>query len=237
MIVFLILTCEKNNNRETFVRKTWLPLLPYKYFFVKSDPKIKKEIVEVGDTLFVKCDEIYENLPLKMVKVYNYLSNTADIEGVFKIDDDCLIRVKELMRKIEERKYVDYWGKQCGKTIQTDYHFGKCSDPGLNKTRYCTSQLGFYYSGGGYGYYLSKRSLKIIGEEYRFNKRLFNNEFYEDVLIGKILWKHGVKQHYATNLCASIDLALKDVNRIIYIGNGAFNNELYEKVWKKISAS
>lgn len=235
MIIFLILTCDKNIDREQFVRSTWLKNI--KYLFLKADPNIPNNHKVVKDTLYVKCEEIYENLPRKMVLAYSYLANMDELTGVFKIDDDCVPDLNRLIPLIEKYKNVPYFGRMQldPKHLDLKHHFGKCKSPILNCTPY-SKKIDFGCCLGGHGYYLSKKSLKVIQKVY-FTKKdeLFKGEYYEDVLVGRIMHENMIEYMNFTNISFRVNMGLKKHIGVIYFGE--FEIEKYSKLWKKICDS
>lgn len=230
-ILVLILTCKKNKDKVDMIRRTWLNSLKrfnITHLFLEADCKIDGDYKLVDDTLYVKCLNNYETLPTKMHMGYIAINALyPNIDGVFKIDDDCYMDVIRLLFEIRKNKSNDYWGKCFGPNIDPTYHFGKCKDKSLNTTPYFLRDIGCEYCGGGYGYYLSRLSIKIIANSHICTEK----EFYEDIYIGKLLNRFLIAPKNI-NICGG--MAKREPNRAIYISDKnhtEYSEQNYRKLW------
>ena len=72
------------------------------------------------------------------------------------------------------------------KNLDRKWHFGKCNNIELNNLEYDGEYIA-PYAAGGLGYILSRKSIEILLK----NKDMFynKNEYYEDKIVGDILYK------------------------------------------------
>lgn len=135
--------------------------------------------------LTVKCNEVYENLPKKVILALKYLYENTNYDYILKIDDDTLINTDNLTKYINKHFYnLDYMGGLAGGHVDKKWHFGKCSDELLNNKEYWHDYNG-YWCGGGFGYILSRSAVNLLlkNENYSY---IFDDEIYEDKAIGNI---------------------------------------------------
>lgn len=194
-IIICILTCNKNINRLEVIKKYWVNEL-YKYdiefYFIISSKNIDDTYID-GNILYVKLDETYENLPKKMFCAYEYLYNNKTFEYIYKIDDDCVLNIDNML-SFNYQNY-DYIGHDAGHDgFNRTWHYNKCDNPSLNITPYNKPYLG-QWCAGGCGYYLSKKSVSIIVK----NKNFIFDELYEDKAFGDILRLNNIKPHFEIN--------------------------------------
>lgn len=189
-IVVGIISCLKYNNKMDAIRETWvleLKKAKIPYFFIVGDPTIKS-VEQKEDVLVIPVEDNYESLPKKVALFYEYIHDHTDYDFVYKIDDDCFLNVANFHKS--DFWLYDYSGKIIGldpSGILPDWHFGKCEDPKLNSTLYWGKYQGSW-CGGGYGYFLSRKSLKII----KNNKKYLFDELYEDKAVGDVLRKNNI---------------------------------------------
>lgn len=199
-LVICIITCRKYLDKQNAIRDTWLKEAKKKninYYFVIGH---SDKSVIVDDILYVNSGDYYEDLPMKMYALIKFIYDNTDFKYIWKIDDDCYVNINNI-NNIEFDKH-NYYGKlieRSGNKNKFDkkWHFNKCHSKILNKTPAIKGYICDWY-GGGYGYFLSKNSMKIIIK----NLNLFYNEIYEDKCIGEILFKNYIKPK-STNYKAS----------------------------------
>lgn len=182
-----IISCRKNVEKMKMIRNTWLrDLKTYQihYYIIIGDPSISDYKME-DDILYVPCADNYENLPQKVVAFYRYINENTDYDFVYKIDDDCFMNIENLFSTYFWN--FDYFGRTVAtseKDLNRNWHDGKCQDQSLNEVPYARDYLG-PWCGGGYGYFLSRKSLEVISGMSDY----ISTDLYEDKAIGDALRK------------------------------------------------
>lgn len=185
-ILYVVLCCDNKpiyiNNQKRVIEM--LENAKVNYLLLKGN---SESIIynEENKTLFVNVVDVYENLPMKIYKGYEWIYNNTDYEYVYKIDDDFVFTEKN---KLFNEMY-DYYGNFLVKNLDRKWHFGKCSNNELNNLEYAGKFIA-PYAAGGVGYILSRKSIEILIN----NKKLFKNkyEIYEDKLVGDILYNNKI---------------------------------------------
>jgi len=183
-IIILILTCQKKLIRQNIIRKTYLKdikKLGYEYYFVLNK-NTNNDIYIEGDILYINMEDLYENLPKKVLNAYQYLYKNRDFDYIYKIDDDVIVN----FHKLDDMPYYnyEYYGKMIGgETFDRNSHKNKVSNKSIwyNK-EYDKSYYG-KWCGGGFSYFLSNKAIKVIVE----NSKLILNDLLEDKGIGDTL--------------------------------------------------
>jgi len=185
-ILYLVLCCDNKpiyiNNQKRIIEM--LENTKVSYLLLKGNSNTTLYNQEYN-TLFVDVEDIYENLPMKIYKGYEWIYKNTCFDYVYKIDDDFIFTDKN---KIPDKPY-DYYGNLIVKNLDRKWHFGKCSNNELNNLEY-QGQFIAPYAAGGLGYILSRKSLEILID----NKEMFNKkyEIYEDKIVGDILYKNRI---------------------------------------------
>lgn len=140
-VLFAIVTCKKNKNRQEVLKKTWTQEIPNEidWVFVQGGERDIFNLAE--NSLTLKTLEGYRHLARKTYDLVSYVYKNTEYDYVVKIDDDAYVRVKNLMSFILEH-HPDYAGK---KNIQ----------------EYSDRELA--YAQGGC-YVLSRRSMQIVSD-------------------------------------------------------------------------
>lgn len=191
----IVLTCDKYNDRLEKLKENFLNNFKYDFLYLKCDTSQNKTY-QKENTIYSNCEEIYENLPKKVLLAYEYLYHNTDYDYIIKIDDDTIINNTILKEFIDKKFYnLDYIGfcVNAGNTMNRKWHFGKCKDPVLNKTIYSKEIIGSW-CGGGYGYVLSRNAISKLLEKNNY-KNIYN-ELYEDKAVGDALRLSGIKPSY-----------------------------------------
>jgi len=185
-ILYLVLCCENKpiyiDNQRRIIEM--LENAKVNYLLLKGNSEsviYNKE----NKTLFVDIVDVYENLPVKIYKGYEWVYYNTDYNYVYKIDDNFIFTDKN---KIPYEMY-DYYGNFLVKNLDRKWHFGKCANNELNNLEY-TGKFIAPYAAGGFGYILSRKSLEILlkNKEFFYDK----NEIYEDKIVGDILYKNKI---------------------------------------------
>lgn len=198
-ILFVFVVCDsfKYKKRTQRVMK-YLETFKHKYLILKGT--MKKNSLSLGvneyddktKILTVGIYDIYENLPAKIAEGLKWiLENRTDITHIYKVDDDFGLIVTNYIPN--HFSTYDYYGNFIVDTLITNWHMGKCNDKKLSKTHY-NGKLTNHYAGGGYGYILSLKSIKILCNKINIAK--IHGELYEDKAIGDILFKNGINVNH-----------------------------------------
>jgi hypothetical protein len=162
---------------------------------------------ESNKILHLKCNDLYEGLPEKMILLIEYILHSnhfSDVTHILKIDDhdnifsnENIIDVRNLpeineyhyigQRLVNKNAYPWSWSHS------NKYHFGKVSDKSVwfNKSY----KGGFVpWLDGGWSYILSLDAMKCIWSWYNSSNldELRKTEIFEDVMMAKILYHHGI---------------------------------------------
>lgn len=178
-----VISCGKYQDRRQSQNLNDCPF-EYKYFIGRGDYSSSNLDENV---ILLDCEDNYENLPLKVKKMIEWvLENRPHINYIFKTDDDISFDFSKLKKQFIEvyEKKLDYSGHLVVlDKSKSSYHFGKCENVSLNKpidmeqTKYCA----------GGGYFLSKKSSKIIVNQMDKYKNIF-----EDYSVGRTLNENGI---------------------------------------------
>jgi len=162
---------------------------------------------ETSKVLHLKCNDFYEGLPEKMILMIEYVLHSnyfSDVTHIIKIDDHDNSFTEENIRnlyKLEEIKQYHYIGQKLNNnffypwqwTESNKYHLGKVSE---NSYWFDRNYAGGYlpWLDGGCSYILSRDAMKCVWSWYNSSNldELREREIFEDVMMGKILYHHGI---------------------------------------------
>lgn len=152
----------------------------------------------IQHTIHLNCDDTYEGLPDKIYKLYNFLSKHLDnYDFYLKLD-----RTTKIHKKIDFINNHDYQGFVVPYVNEGNrgWHLNKCS---LSSKWNNKLYDGIYvpWCGGGYGYILSNKALKIIAN----NPPNLQEEIYEDLYVAKTLYQYNIKPSNIDNLSDYLD--------------------------------
>jgi len=138
--------------------------------------------------LYLKCNDHYEGLPEKVIKMYKYIFENIEFDNyshIIKLDSDM-----NILRKIPHDIFrdLDYGGITGATAGNRQWHIGRCSPSSKFNTQPYTGEY-VPWCKGGYGYILSRRVLSILSE----HATDYFNEIYEDLYVAKVLLKYGIK--------------------------------------------
>ena len=186
-LIIGIVSCKKNLDRQNIIRNTWVKKLgKIKYYFIIGHDKETKII---GDVIYVNSGDYYENLPSKISSFIRYIYEKTDYKYLFKVDDDCYININRLSSF--DFTHYNYLGLKIGATkdnYNNKWHFNKCKSELLNSL-VNTKPFLCDWCGGGFGYFLSRKSMEAIS----LNTSYLEDELYEDKGIGEILFINNIK--------------------------------------------
>lgn len=190
-MLFMFVTCRKPQyaDRRTYLYN-FVKTFNYKYIIVEGD----------SDTLFfdsdnnvlhINIEDIYENLPQKIIKAYEWIYKLSNnITHIYKVDDDFCDKILNFVPA--NFSEYNYYGNFIVESLINTWHQGKCDSKILNNTIYSKDFIG-PYAGGGFGYILSKKTLKILIN----NKDEIINSLYEDKAIGDVLYVNNIRLNVA----------------------------------------
>ena len=197
-VALMIVSCRKNNEKVKVLRDKLYSQIKLPYIFIIGKPELVSNWKRKGDILYVKVPDNYESLPLKVLKAFEYFHCCTNYKGILKIDDDCWIskpsHLKTILHRFADDCSVDYLGKINDIALIRSWHFRKCDSEIKSVTPY-SKPINTQYCAGGWGYYLSRRALRVLFEVSYKYPDILEGEIYglEDVLIGKILTQEGIK--------------------------------------------
>jgi glycosyltransferase involved in cell wall biosynthesis len=148
-----------------------------------GDTSISDTFCDDNNIVYLKVPDNYESLVPKVYEALKWIKSNTDFKYVFKTDDDIQINFDKLyslfLREVNNK--VAYAGNVSMFSPFVDsWHFGKCQDPDLNKTKININVNGIYCSGGGY--FINITNEKII-DDYLNNYKL-SKIIAEDLLMG-----------------------------------------------------
>jgi hypothetical protein len=165
MYLILLLTHKGNLQKVNETNRYWLNECGIPYIILYGDPNIKDDYyVKDKHTLVVKCPDTYEYLTLKLACAYKFIAtseSTKNIQGIFKVDDDVLINIKNFKSYISKTIQDDYAGHayQIAKDCPCSHHQTKTHNSALQSITFRLKECIICY---GAMYYLSRKSLNII---------------------------------------------------------------------------
>jgi hypothetical protein len=192
---YILLLTHKNNLKQ--VRdKNWLKKVKLPYIILYGDPTIEDDYHYNKDenTLIVKCPDTYEYLTLKLACAYKailHMPETSNITGIFKIDDDVVVNLKELYNYIDTSNKNDYVGhSHRTDKILCSHHQSKVSNNLLKNLTFTLKALDFCY---GPMYFLSKKALNIIVGKFSYhNFSIYSTDIFEDYTFATLLKKSDI---------------------------------------------
>lgn len=194
--MYYILLLTHKNNLQHVKNKYWLKKVKLPYIILYGDESIEDDYHynKYENILIVKCPDTYEYLTLKLACAYKAILNmpeTSNITGIFKVDDDIVINIKELHNYIDKSIKHDYTG-HVYRTIKTlcSHHQSKVSNKLLKNLTFSLNALDFCY---GPMYFLSKKALQIIVSKFSYhNFSIYSTDIFEDYTFGNLLNKSSI---------------------------------------------
>jgi hypothetical protein len=194
--MYYILLLTHKNNLKKVKDKYWLKEVNLPYIILYGDESIEHDYHYNKDenTLIVKCPDTYEYITLKLACAYKAILNiseTSNITGIFKIDDDVVVNLKELYNYIDTFDKNDYVGHahRTNKTI-CSHHQSKVSNNLLKNLTFTLQALDFCY---GPMYFLSKKALQnIVGKFSYHNFSIYSTDIFEDYTFANLLKKSDI---------------------------------------------
>lgn len=199
--VILRISCLKEKHRWDSFRNQNFDNLPQ--LIVCGDKSIDEPFKLDGDVLYLKCRDLWEDLPEKMIALYNAMLDPAFDKYDYYIKCDADVAPgknfsKDNLDLVIDHK--DYIGSRLHKPPAGGrgvYHLKKYltdSSPWKGKPCTCPKFLSTQYALGGSGYILSKKAVKAICLEYSINdfRKVRKAYIYEDSMVGILLKKYNI---------------------------------------------
>lgn len=191
----VVYSCRKYlETRVPVIRETWAAELaerdiPYLILVGDGDDSIE------GDVLRLDVSDRYEDLPLKSLKLFDWVRSNTDYQFVIKVDDDCLLDVEKYFGSLSYRKF-HYYGRALHRSVgamDRVWHQSKAQG-GRAKRAVDKSPEPSVYADGGTGYALSRIAMQCLAESSKTmaGERLIASSFMEDKLIGDLLRLRGI---------------------------------------------
>ena len=181
-LIIGVYTCPKFANRQKAIEATWFRDIPnyIKALFVRGDPGGVPRLE--GSTLYLDCPEAYEKLAEKTHKFFKYCSDNFEFQYIFKTDDSSYIDLEKFLQLDKQGgDYIGFFDKSQDPNIDRTWHYGKCSDKSY-EVPYKGHFVCSWARGGGY--FVSQKASRILVEK---TFRVFENELYEDKMVGEAL--------------------------------------------------
>lgn len=159
------------------------------------------------DVLLLRCRDLWEDLPEKMIAAYSILSEIKEFSqytAFLKIDADIVpkdnFNPDQIVDLLKKHHYIGANLRTPPASNHGIYHLKKGlteRSPWRNKKYSNREFLSCTFALGGFGYGLSRRALKIICNRHNFkNLADIKNEFiYEDAMVAIILKRNGIKPY------------------------------------------
>lgn len=202
MIVILISTA----LREPFLSRfqtcastwTWLKEQGYRVIQLVANPK-NLEITLENDILTVPVHEEWQNMGMKLWFALKYLLQDTNIQGIFKFDDDVIIKdstkALSVLQKLQEYEYASLDTGKMIKNSTNVYAQARVSNESVWKQVSVTDSLSFSYGSGSF-LFVNRKSM-----EYLVESPLLYQHPIEDIVIGKILHLANVPLTVLSNSC------------------------------------
>jgi len=110
-ILFAIVTCQKNLNKQQVLRETWLQDIPEGVDWVFVQDREKNEMNLQEHELALATQKGYEHLARKSYDLFSYLAKESNYDYVVKIDDDAYVEPQNVVDFIKG-KSPDYAGRR-----------------------------------------------------------------------------------------------------------------------------
>lgn len=200
-IAIMIITCQKNLQRSSFLQNNLYKHLNVPYFFVVGDETLETDFVFNDALLTVKVPDGYNFLPQKICAGLEFAASFPGLKGILKLDDDVWIRKEdrqifsEFFKQLCRSYEFDYFGTVLGKTVfDSCWHWGREQKSILEEKPY-SEPTPVQYCGGGQGYFLSRRSIDTICRhlwKYSHSDLGDSSPGYEDAFVGRLLARYNI---------------------------------------------
>lgn len=187
-----ILTCKRTVKRlDNFlmIYREIFEKLGLDYYIIVADPDIETKldfVVNDETRIFMaKAKESYETLAHKVAIFYSYINNFTEYDYVIKVNDGCLLDLSKVLGKLDSPYIGSILKPTSNKTKFIFHHKLKEIYPNMN-----TELYNIRYAGGGYGYRINRKLIKIID---KYKHHILSLDIScEDILFGQIFYLEGV---------------------------------------------
>ncbi len=234
-LVFLIISCRRNRDKQDAIRKTWINDLStgnFEFCFVEGDPSAESARLD-GDRLFVPAPDTYEYLSHKVWHAFKAAAELFDAAYFFKIDDDCVCNVEKFMECEYER--FDYIGSDIvlGKKTFIDWHYNAVFNRQLSALKFGIDPDQNWFDGQG-GYIVSRAAVdKIIASDI-----IDFQHMLEDYAVGSCLKATGIDADMTVSEFQSI--RAQYITTELDYGRAVVTDipdlEMYDSVYQKFRA-
>lgn len=193
-IFFAFVSCAKYQSRWGRIHSMCgrFGIQNYKIFFGGMD-----QYACYDNLIQLQVGDHYEDLPMKMFRIYQYAYNEFNYKYLWKIDDDVDLLnfnqdiISRLFHSINGHDYCGF--KVLTKPGKRRWHCGKCSpDSFWNNEPYRGEYIP--WAEGGRSYLLSRQATRLFQNIDNYEKeRICAEEIYEDLAIAKYLKKHNIE--------------------------------------------
>lgn len=192
----VVYSCQANlETRIPALRDTWLKDLsrlgvPH-VVLVGSD----RTALE-GDILHVAAPDDYEGLPLKSLKMVEWVCRQTGFGHLLKVDDDCYLDAEAWFLDNTYRRHP-YYGRRLDKhdhLIDRAWHQGRSTSP-AGRHGFEKLPRRAIYADGGTGYALNRQAMQALLDvrETPRGEALVSAAWSEDKLIGALLAEAGIE--------------------------------------------
>jgi len=183
-LLFLITSCQKNDEARRALRQTWLKDLDHQYYFVVGRPGAPTEVV--GDILYIDCGDTYLDCPIKQYLSIKYVAQHFEFDRLFCCDDDTYIMVSRMLDC--DFAEHDYYG---GGPV--DMH----GEP--------------FYVQGGAGIFLSPRAVQAVVDYPQDGEHIKCR--WSDQMMGRIMHDAGIEPKYNTRFQMGHEEIVRPISR------------------------
>ena len=191
-----IVTCRPYlETRAKECRETWVKDLKAAgvnvLFFCGSDSLSQPaQHDEQSGVVYLPVGDAYEDLPAKMLKMFQWVRLHRSETFVLKIDDDCYLDAQNFLTSMAYRR-AHYFGRPLHSrpdAFNRTWHQLKSKNRGAQRA-IDTSLTGTYYADGGGSYTLSRHALNALDIASRTptGVQLRVSSFFEDKMIGDLM--------------------------------------------------
>ena len=103
MKILVLILASDNSDIYIKLQELWRRMicldLNIESYFIKADPNIHEEIVCIEDTIYIKTEETYKNIPYKSKKAFEFFKETInDYDYIFRTNISSFIDFKKYKR-------------------------------------------------------------------------------------------------------------------------------------------